>query len=574
MIIKATRIKATSGPYALAAHVFHGAGNEQIEVLRGSEAYLAEMFKDAVWAGHSYAVRHFVISPARYSRETLSSATRKLADEFGFDLGDAVIIKHHKPRADGSETADRHLHMLVPEMTGDGRVLSCGFMYARHEKIARLVELETGEPLTKGRHNRAVHQALIQSGQTQEAAHMRALTEGPPAMSAYSTRQFQRAKRLGYNLAEIHQLLKGKQGRRLDAALETLRADGLSCLAGTGGESVLVTSDRQVIASLDRLRRTHPDTQTITATQQEKSDENRTSEPTIRTRGKIQESVKRAEFEDVSVPGAAQADTAQTPESLNQHARARSGPHTAQQADPATANEGDPGNLDDPRRRSQDFGSSENAGRRSGSGPTGRGHHAHPGSAERHQAKPDSFGNPDRKTVSGDGIEDPGTHPGAWPENGAHPALIRARRKQIAGDVDETEPQRLRRLHEPRAQNDIAVAVGSLPRGGVQQAPPVPNPSDKGSVPEKTAGSKGRSAAPNPPSPALPRKDPEASPPPFPISSERMDRPVSGSAGRPETSIQSWLESSAGFDQRITKSWTTDQRQSPTRNGDKGKPSM
>ncbi|MGY6549511.1 MAG: relaxase/mobilization nuclease domain-containing protein [Roseinatronobacter sp.] len=207
MIIKASRIKTSSGARALCNHVFRGDENEAIQILYGDEEQVREIFRDTTASGHKYAVRHIKISPENYSRKTLKAAVYKLAEEFGFNPHDAVLVEHRKARANGSEGACYHAHMLVSELQR-GKALSNSHMRARHEKIARLLELETGERLRQGRHNRAVYEALVKEGKDDAAIAIAHLAQDPAVTCSYSSDQHQIAKRCGIDLPKTQAAMK------------------------------------------------------------------------------------------------------------------------------------------------------------------------------------------------------------------------------------------------------------------------------------------------------------------------------------------------------------------------------
>ena len=126
------------------SHVFHGDENDQITVLKGTEADVADAFKDCKRRNRTFAIRHWIISPHEaMTREQLLAVVWMLCMEFGADYESAVIVEHDKPRVD-PQACSRHLHVLVPENTIKGRVLDSRHSYARHEKIARVAEHDNG----------------------------------------------------------------------------------------------------------------------------------------------------------------------------------------------------------------------------------------------------------------------------------------------------------------------------------------------------------------------------------------------------------------------------------------------
>lgn len=249
MIIQATRISTKSGPGALVAHVFNGDDNEEINVLRGSPDNVSSMFRTA--KKDTYSVRHFIISPSVLAeRNVCKDAVKALADEFGFHLDDAVIVEHKKKRATGG--ADRHWHVMVPERVPGQNVLSSKHMYQRHEKICRLLELKHGEKITKGRHNRAVVQALEKSGDLASVDKLMELTKGLPSQSAFTNSQFQSAKREGINLSQIKAALKDKSVVEIGHELAKLEKYGLQLVRGDDPQIVVLMKDEKSFGSVAR----------------------------------------------------------------------------------------------------------------------------------------------------------------------------------------------------------------------------------------------------------------------------------------------------------------------------------
>lgn len=207
MLIKASRIRASAGAGALARHLTDGGDNESVAVLRGTVADLHDAVDDAKRFNRVYALRHFIIAPQlAMDSAQFERAAQALGDEFGFDPALALVVEHQKARAvEGS--ADRHWHLVVPETdAATGRVLSSRFDRARHEKIARLLEMEFAHPIVPGAHDLAVLAALRDEGHDDLADRLAsALGHGPKPASAYTSNGHQAAKRHGIDLATVRQ---------------------------------------------------------------------------------------------------------------------------------------------------------------------------------------------------------------------------------------------------------------------------------------------------------------------------------------------------------------------------------
>lgn len=236
MLIKATRIRASAGATALARHLTDGGDNETISVLRGTIADLTDAVEDARRFGRVYALRHFIIAPeVSIDRAQFERAAQALGDEFGFDPALALVVEHQKARAVVG-VADRHWHVVVGETDpATGRVLSSRFDHARHEKIARLLELEFGHPVIAGAHDAAVLAALRAEGHDDLADRLAgALGHGPKPASAYRFDGHQAAKRNGIDLAIVRQHVRAAWADSVDAGdfRTRLAAHGLELALG------------------------------------------------------------------------------------------------------------------------------------------------------------------------------------------------------------------------------------------------------------------------------------------------------------------------------------------------------
>lgn len=263
MIIKAIRIRTADSRHLqnTLRHVLRGKENELISVLRGSHRDVLDMRDDAETHGAKYAVRHYAIAPAEaMTREQAEHTVGRLATEFGFDRDSAVLIEHGKARRDGTGHPV-HWHLLAPEVDPvRGRCLDAHHMHARHEKVARLTEAACGHQMVKGRHNKAVVNALATEAPTIAAAVVAAgLTDGAPGREAYTHAQHQQAKRAGRSMPEMKAAVaaawSAADGR---VAFEAALVDvGLRLAAGKkGGVWVVETFDGSMVGSVDRLTKT------------------------------------------------------------------------------------------------------------------------------------------------------------------------------------------------------------------------------------------------------------------------------------------------------------------------------
>lgn len=207
MLIKASRIRASSGAGSLVRHLTAGDENESIDIVRGTVADLHDAVADALRFNRTFALRHFVIAPeVPMRRDQFERAARNLGEEFGFDPDNAFVVEHKKARAMAG-VADRHWHIVVPEIDpATGKVLSSAFSHPRHEKVSRLLELEFGHRIISGAHDLAVLAALRADGQDEAAGRLaEAFGHGSRPVAAYSTTAHQAAKRIGVDLAVVRQ---------------------------------------------------------------------------------------------------------------------------------------------------------------------------------------------------------------------------------------------------------------------------------------------------------------------------------------------------------------------------------
>lgn len=201
MIIKQSRVKS-GGSGNVIAHVLNEHDNEAVTVLRDDFDDLQVMEDIGQSVGRKYGIRHFIVSPDEALKsDQIDQVVSELSREFGFENRSVSIVAHAKTRADGGDAP--HFHILVSELNRQNRVMDSSKMFARNEKVARKLEVMFGHDLQKGRHNKAVEQALRSEGHSDIADRMAPLTEGPPPNSAFSAKQHARAKRLGINLPRI-----------------------------------------------------------------------------------------------------------------------------------------------------------------------------------------------------------------------------------------------------------------------------------------------------------------------------------------------------------------------------------
>lgn len=196
MIIKATRIRTGSGHGKLLRHLLKTDENEQVSIICGTEHDLIEAVKDAHARHNTHALRHVIFSPDEPLKEgQLVWLQNMFREEFKAD-GPLFVVRHDKIRAGGKVVAE-HYHFIYAEALANGLVLDSRFSKRRHEKIARLAEMEFGHTLTLGKGTQAVIHALETNGQARQADILRAATSADDRTpeAAFTHAQHQATKR-------------------------------------------------------------------------------------------------------------------------------------------------------------------------------------------------------------------------------------------------------------------------------------------------------------------------------------------------------------------------------------------
>lgn len=264
MIIKATRIQASSGPRNLLHHLLGKTKeNEEIHLVAGSPDEIGDVFADAAKNSDKYAIRHAQFAPdAAMSREAAIGAVRAYLAEFGSkdvdgDMTHVLVVEHRKKRAD-HDAYDKHWHAAIPErLPSTGKIMDSK-MYARHERLARTLEIEHGHEIRKGRHNKFVVESLREQGRGDMAARLDGakIAEGDLPQTAYTSDRVQVAKREGRDLPGMRQQVKvaWSSSDTGDAFRAALAENGLTVEAGRkAGTWVVNDTSGKLVGSVDRL---------------------------------------------------------------------------------------------------------------------------------------------------------------------------------------------------------------------------------------------------------------------------------------------------------------------------------
>ncbi|WP_256940386.1 hypothetical protein [Acetobacter orientalis] len=256
MIVKESRIRTTSGAGALSRHVLHGAKNEAIRVLAGSDWLMRDHMREARREGLTYGLRHIAFNPDdALTDDQLSDFACRLCEELHADPEHLTLVVHQK---DGST----HGHLILPEWQGN-HVLESRFTWMRLEKVARLEELRLGHALVPGRHDRTIAKALRREGYHQAAEQVAALIPAPESAkprAAYTAQARRITERQGYDLPTMKELVSAlwSQSDGLKSFRTALAEHGLTMRAGDRKETrpgahIIETSDGTLIGSFTRL---------------------------------------------------------------------------------------------------------------------------------------------------------------------------------------------------------------------------------------------------------------------------------------------------------------------------------
>lgn len=211
MIIKSTRHSTGDSQSRILNHLVRGDENDRVQILRGTEADIADMFCDAARFKTAFAVRQFIISPAEaMTRDQALRVVHALGEEFRFDPERVFVVEHEKQRAT-EEAYPIHWHIVVPEVEAvTGRVLSSSNDYARQEKIARIAEYECGHEIVLGAHTKSVAEALRREGGIELAERLESKLASQLARpeQAYTSAEHAAAKRQGMDLPGLRLLVR------------------------------------------------------------------------------------------------------------------------------------------------------------------------------------------------------------------------------------------------------------------------------------------------------------------------------------------------------------------------------
>jgi len=258
MIAGATR---GAGGVALSRHLLATKDGQRVLVMpsRGLAAedlksQIAEMVADAAHGRTDRPVHHVHVDPppeAANSNEIIGVFLRHYEAEFGLQDAQRCGVFHLK---DGR----RHAHVVYSLVNDAGRVADLRHEYARREKVSRITEFECGLPMVKGKHNRAVAQALRKQGREDVAAAMEAagLLAGRRPVAHSTPRQRAQAERTSVPLDDV---------RNAAFAAWTTSDDARSFVAALHASGFDVANGESGLVLVDQSAGAHALTRTIAA---------------------------------------------------------------------------------------------------------------------------------------------------------------------------------------------------------------------------------------------------------------------------------------------------------------------
>lgn len=238
MIAGSTR--GAGGP-ALARHLLSRKGGQEVRVLDArhlAAADLSGQLRELVAASRhgrtDRPVHHVHIDPPRGSdaESIMNFFVVAYEREFGLEDVQRCGVEHIK-------NGRPHYHLAYSLVRPNGKVADLSHEYARREKVSRITEFAFGLPWTKGKHNRAVAQALRKDGRADIADGMEAagLLYGRRPVAVQMPRERAQAERTDIPVADVRRAaLAGWQASDSGSAFErALSERGLRLAEGDRG---------------------------------------------------------------------------------------------------------------------------------------------------------------------------------------------------------------------------------------------------------------------------------------------------------------------------------------------------
>jgi hypothetical protein len=216
---------------------------------------LADLRRSLAYAPRAtVGFQHLTINPARlWSEAQRDEAVRRILVELEAQDHAWVVVEHAGKARATAGGATTHWHLVVAHVGGDGRALNLSGSYARLEAVARLLEVDFGEPATRSRRTCAVATHLTRMGRSDVAGALSRDAGATTPRSAMSSPGRQRAARLGVDLPAARAAVRAAwKAPDLTAALASA---GLRVGLGDRRRVPVVRRDADgaVVGALDRL---------------------------------------------------------------------------------------------------------------------------------------------------------------------------------------------------------------------------------------------------------------------------------------------------------------------------------
>lgn len=225
--------------------VMVGASRGLIET--GTKNQIKELTTIGRYASHSKPLHHVHADPAKdWTPDQWADFWQDYEKEFSLQkqpFTEVVHVKH------GREHKHRVYSLLLPS----GSCIRMDNDFIRREKLNRLAEIRTGEPILSGRHNDAVIKALDAEGKTVEVQLLRdAELEGTRTRGKLKPQERAQQERTHIDKAGLALIvLKGWKGYNPDVLKEQLKAHG--CFLAMGDKGPVVIDQTGNVHALNRL---------------------------------------------------------------------------------------------------------------------------------------------------------------------------------------------------------------------------------------------------------------------------------------------------------------------------------
>ncbi|MFT8922787.1 hypothetical protein [Acetobacter sp.] len=252
MISGATRGKGGSGLWRHLLDYKHqndavmvGASRGLIET--GTKDQIKELTHIGSYASHSKPLHHVHADPAKdWTPDQWADFWKSYENEFSLQkqpFTEVVHVKH------GREHKHRVYSLLLPS----GSCIRMDNDFIRREKLNRLAEIRTGEPILSGRHNDAVIKALDAEGKTVQAQLLRdAGLEGTRTRGKLKPQERAQQERTHIDKAGLAVIvLKGWKSFVPTVLMEQLKAHG--CFMAMGDKGPVVIDQTGNVHALNRL---------------------------------------------------------------------------------------------------------------------------------------------------------------------------------------------------------------------------------------------------------------------------------------------------------------------------------